>query len=214
MLYLFKYSFFGKCFFFKTKNRGRIMEYMELTIEDVKKLSLDLAKKIKKDFNPDYVLFVERGSLYIGQEVSNFFEVPLLGVSASRKKSKLKKVVSPLLIIIPSFIKKKLREKEINSNTHEKNSDRKVFLNFDCNLNKKNVVIVDDSADTGFSILQIQKTACLNVLDKSVKNIKIDYFLMKNTMLSGPWSNDSKFHKQFLIDFQHYKSGGFFCEKY
>ena len=200
------------------------MKYMELSIEDVKKLSNDLSKIVEKNFKPDFVLFVERGSLYIGQEVANFFKVPLIIASASLKKNKIKKIIIPLLILIPSYIKKKLREREINSNTHEKNSDRKVSLNFNCNLNEKNVLVVDDSADTGYTILEIQnelkkkypkivvKTACLNILPKCESIVQIDYNLMKNTMLSGPWSSDSKFHKQFLKDFQNYKSGGTFHE--
>ena len=181
------------------------MNYTELSIENVKEKCNELYKEIKKDYNYDLVIFIARGSYIIGKELADLNNVPLIEIYATRKGGKLKKIIKPLFKFIPKKILIKLRSKEMKSTYHEKNDDRSV--SFDENVyskyvNKKKILLVDDSIDSGNSIKLTKesienyfkkakvKVAVFNVMSKST--IKADYNLYKDMMLCGPWSNDSK----------------------
>ncbi len=194
------------------------MKYLELSEKNVRDESLELAKKIEKEFTPEIVVFVARGSFYIGDEISKYFNVPLIEIKAVREKNKLKELVSPVLKLIPRKIKQILREMEINSNTHKKVSKRNVEMEeryLKELLKYKKVLLVDDSIDTGNTIVEILnylkkygleiKTAGLNVFDMSKEIIKIDFYNYENTLLNGPWSKDSKYYRKFMEDYREWK---------
>ena len=125
----------------------------------------------------------------------------------------MKKIVSPFLKLIPKKIKMYLRNKEVKSNIHDKNYQRKVIYDaekWSKYKNCKNIILVDDSVDTGYSIKACKekiekffpnsdiKVAAFNCFEKSRNVITTDYNIYKETMINGPWSNDSKYHKEFL----------------
>lgn len=189
------------------------MEFLELSIENLKKENEKLYNIVVHNYDFDCVIFIARGAYLIGKDIAEFKKVPLLEVFATRKGGKLKKLLRPILQIIPSGIKKKLREKEFNSNVHEKNIDRNI--NYDEKIwskykDRKKILIVDDSVDTGYSMLYVRdevqkffesaevKVAALNCFEKSSKLVKTNFYLYKNSMLKGPWSNDSKENKVYL----------------
>lgn len=194
------------------------MNYLELSEKSTREESKKLAQKIENSFTPEIVIFVAKGAYYIGDEIAKYFNVPLIEVKAERQKGKLKKIIAPLLKIIPSSIKKVLREFEVKSNTHNKNSERKVtFEEKDLKelLKYKRVLLVDDSIDTGNTIKQIVdylkkyeleiKVAGINIFSMSEEVVKIDYYNYRDTLLNGPWSNDSKYYKRFIDDYKKYK---------
>lgn len=196
------------------------MDYLELSIKSVEEKSIKLAKSISHLDKPDIVIFISKGAYQIGQVISDYYDVPLLEVFAKRKVGKLKKLISPILKIIPTSIKRILREKEIKSNIHEGNTDRNVYFDekiWSKYIDATNVLIVDDSVDTGNTISQVEECvkkyfnkskvllAALNVFSKSESNVKINYYLLKDTMLNGPWSNDSKENKKFSLMYKEWK---------
>lgn len=67
------------------------MNYLELSKKNVKEESNKLAKKIKLDFEPEIIVFVAKGAFYIGDEISKYFQIPLVEIKAQRKKGILKK---------------------------------------------------------------------------------------------------------------------------
>lgn len=197
------------------------MDYIELSIEDVKEKSIDLAKNIKEDYIPDVVIFIAKGAYPIGYEISNFFSVPLLEIFAKRKVGKMKKYIVPFLKWIPKKIKKTLRKKEVTMNVHEKNTQRDICFDetkWKKYKNAEKILIVDDSSDTGNTIMQVKKCveqyfmdasvkiATFNIFLKSQELVKIDYHIYENTMICGPWSNDSKYYKEFLSNYTKWKS--------
>lgn len=108
----------------------------------------------------------------------------------------------------------------MSSDFHDKNSDRQI--KFESNLwkkyqNCKKIIIVDDSVDTGHSASLVKnavseffkgaevKMASLNYFEKAEKVFTPDYYLYKNNMLKGPWSNDSKENGIFLQKYFDWK---------
>ena len=194
------------------------MNYLELSIENVEDKCRELYKKI--DYDYDLVIFIAKGSYIIGRELSKFNNVPLLEIFATRKGSKLKKIVKPLLKFVPKEILILLRKKEMSSTYHETNNDRNVSFDdtkFSSYLDNKRILLVDDSIDSGNSIILTKKAivdyfknaevkvAVFNVMDKST--IRPDYTLYNNMMICGPWSNDSKYNKKYNKLYYEWKNG-------
>lgn len=195
------------------------MDYLELSKKNVQEKSKELFTKIKDDdYNFELVIFIARGALYIGQEISKLNNVPLLEIKATRKTSFLKSIIKPIMKLIPKNILIYMRKKEMNSNYHEKNSERKVDFNhkqFQKYKKVKKIIIVDDSIDSGNTILEVKKVledffdeaefkiAALNYMKKTI--IKPEYYIFSDTMLNGPWSNDSKYNKEFIKKYEEWK---------
>ena len=197
------------------------MDYIELSSEDVESKTIELYNVIlSSNYKFDLVIFVAKGSYTIGKKLSELGNCPLLEIKATRKGNKLKKIISPFLKIIPKKIKMYLRNKEVKSNVHDKNADRNVIYDVDLwskYKNCKNIILVDDSVDTGYSIKSCKneiekffnnsdvKVAAFNFFTKSTKVIKVDYIIFKDTMMNGPWSNDSKYHNAFIKEYNNWK---------
>lgn len=196
------------------------MNYIELSLEDVKNKSINLAEIIQEEYKPEVIIFISKGAFQIGHVLSDYFNIPLLEIFAKRKVGKLKKIISPILKIIPKKLKKYLREKEVKSNIHESNTERNVFFDekeWVKYIKNKRVLIVDDSVDTGNTILQVKlkveeyfknadvRIAVFNIFDKSRDVVNVNYTIYKNTMLNGPWSSDSKYNKSFCEMYEKWR---------
>lgn len=202
------------------KNGGWIMNYVELSIKETELRSNELAKKVSKQFKPDIVIFIAKGSFIIGEEVANFFKIPLIEIHASRKANKMKEIISPLLKIIPKRIKIYLRKKELNSGMHNKDLNRNVYIedaSMTLLMNAKNILIVDDSVDTGHTAKQVYryvtqlstekivKFASLNSFKESTKVFSVHWNIYTDYMMNGPWSKDSKEYNIFLKRYNQWK---------
>ncbi|AIM16352.1 phosphoribosyltransferase [Bacillus sp. X1(2014)] len=195
------------------------MNYKELSIENLEKISRELAEIISENFRPEVVIFIAKGSFIIGDVVSKFFNVPLVECFAKRDGNKVKDLVSPLLKLIPKKLKFLLRKQEIKSGVHNKNSDRNVYMEkgLEYLANAKNILIVDDSVDTGNTAKSVYdfvskisadsniKFAALNYFDISKEKFMVDFYLYENCLISGPWSKDSKEYLRFLELYKNWK---------
>ncbi len=196
------------------------MNFQELSIKNLSETNKKLYEKTYKNYKYDLVIFVARGAYMIGKDFAEWANVPLLEIYASRKGGKLKKLVAPILKILPTKLKLFLRKKEFNSDVHKKDPDRSI--NYDAEeWNKykqcKKILIVDDSVDTGYSALLVKnsvqnffkksevKVATLNLFDKAREVYTPDFYLYENTILKGPWSNDSLENKKYLKMYYKWK---------
>lgn len=194
------------------------MDYLELLKRDVEKNSLLLAKQVADYWgNPDVIIFIAKGAYLIGNTIAQYFDKPLLGIHASRKANILKKLLSNIFSIIPYKIKVQMRKLEIKSSYHKQHVERNVWFDkvaWKKYSHMKRVLIVDDSVDTGNTIKAVianinrfmpdavLRTASLNYFSFCMKEAKPDFFIWVDTMLNGPWSNDSKENKQFLTEYE------------
>ncbi|PGT18404.1 MULTISPECIES: phosphoribosyltransferase [Bacillus cereus group] len=188
------------------------MNCIELSIRNLEIESKKLAVKIEKEFQPDVVIFIAKGSFLIGQTISEYLRVPLLEIHAVRKGNKLKEFIKPVIKIIPKSLKEYLRRKEIQSGVHNQNIDREIYFDKSkYEMGKINkILVVDDSVDTGHTANQVVKYlgniyseteikfASLNYFKDSVNIFSVDYSLYEDYILIGPWSNDSKYNKEFI----------------
>lgn len=196
------------------------MNYQDVSIKKLASLNKDLFDKVYKKYKYDCVIFIAKGSYLIGKGLADFVDVPLLEIYATRKGGKLKKLLRPILTIMPEKLKIVLRKREMNSDVHSKNSDRDVSYEKEVwskYLKCKKILIVDDSIDTGYSALLVKeavedffknaqvKVASLNYFTKAKKVFVPDFYLFKDTMLKGPWSNDSKENKKFIKLYNNWK---------
>lgn len=198
-------------------------ELLNLSMDDVRVLSLKLAEQITE--KPDLVVFVAKGSFMIGQIISDYFDVPLLEAKAARNGNNLKDIAKPILKLLPPKIKLWLRRTEIKSNYHDQNIQRSVEIsdpNCLCKRSFCSILLVDDSVDTGNTILSVKDAltdkfpqariniASLFVFSKSKECVTVNNFIFEDTIFSGPWSNDSKEHKEYLDSYYKMKTKGVF----
>lgn len=190
------------------------MRFLELSIKKLENECILWAKDIKRSFKPDLIIYVAKAGYLIGKEMSREFDVPLISINAERKGNSIKTYFQPILKYIPNRLRYILVKLELKSDIHKKSSERNIY--FKSNLNKiqlkkiENLLIVDDSVDTGHSINEVKKVvqekfknaniriAALNVWDKSEEIIKVDYSLYRNTIIKAPMSKDSKEYEQFI----------------
>lgn len=167
------------------------------------------------------IIFVAKAGFLIGQEFSIAMGVPMIGIETVRDKGNdIKKIISPFIRKMPNFVRNILITTELKSNIHLKNANRSVaFIESSVKneyLRMSNILIVDDSIDTGMSILAVKrkvekrfanadiKIAGFNVWDKSRKIIETDFFLYKNTIIKAPMSMDSAEYDTFLCEYAGY----------
>ena len=190
------------------------MKYIELTRKDIEEQCKDGDKEIQKTYQPDLIVYVAKAGYLIGREMKNVFNVPLVGISATREGNDLKEVVGPFVSKLPNFVRNILISLELKSDTHSKNTERKIHYHEGLekmkSQNIKSILVVDDSVDTGHSMKQVVdaisslfgdveiKIAGLNVWDKSRNIIDSDFALYKNTVIKTPMSKDSKEYKDFM----------------
>ena len=190
------------------------MKYTELSRKDIENDCFKWAMDIKKSYQPDLIIYVAKAGYLIGREMNRVFDVPLVGISASREGNGLKEIFGPIVSIMPNFIRNFLISVELKSDTHSKNTERKIHMHEGLEMLDKekfhHILIVDDSVDTGHSMKQVVnvissmfvnaeiKTAGLNVWDKSMSIIDTDFALYKNTVIKTPMSKDSKEYKDFM----------------
>ena len=191
------------------------MDCVMLSLKSLREESLKLAKTIEKDYTPDIVIYIARGGYLIGKEISDYFNVPCVGIHAERRGGGVKAIISPLLRILPQSVKRSLREMELNSGVHKVDKERNIFWDpMDAHLIKNNsgitnILLVDDSVDTGYSMLQVKdkiysdlgtvviRTAAINVWSKSAKVCETNYCNYKNFIIMTPMSKDSKEYPEF-----------------
>ncbi|MFC0904974.1 phosphoribosyltransferase [Clostridium sp. MT-14] len=188
------------------------MKHLTLSIKDVKRDCLELSKLIDKSgFRPDCVVYIKTGGYLVGKYIAEYYKIQLRGLRILREGNGIKSKFSFILRILPKFVKNLLRELEFKSGIHAKRSNR-VVTEIDENLlYGENILLVDDSIDTGNTIVSALdflknnsnldlniKVLALNKFKLSEKLMKTDYYLYEDSIIIYPWSKDSKEYKDYI----------------
>jgi len=191
------------------------VDFVELSIESLREESKRLAGIIAKDWQPDLVIYLAKGGFLIGEEIAIYFNAGLLEFDVHRTGDKVKQNSAIILSKLPKYIRKKLRESELKTRFKADNGQTQsktlhLTKRYQISINPMRVLIVDDSADTGSSLLSAKnlaealfpnveiKIATLNVFDEALLRVQIDWYLYANCLLGTPASKDNKDYKKFL----------------
>lgn len=197
------------------------MDCIELSLKDLQKRSYELADLVKENYEPDLIIFIAKGGYLIGKHLGDRLGVPIVPVYAERQASSLKTAIAPFLKLLPKSVKVMLREMEIKSGVHNTIKERQVSFPNDVIIEKvskaKKILIVDDSVDTGGSVISIMgalqaidtslldiRVALLNVFTEAANKLPRYYCLFHNTIMITPMSNDSKENSQFISLYNQY----------
>lgn len=185
------------------------MNYIRLSIKKLQSESRDLAARVEETFHPDAVIYIARGGYLIGKEIADHFGVPCAGIHAEREGNSAKDSLAPILRRFPHWLTKLLREMELRSGVHKVKTERHIYWDEEDRKHLegkslRNVLLVDDSVDTGYSMAQVKeklledfgpaviiKTAALNLWAKSIEVCPTDYYNYRDTILVTPMSKDS-----------------------
>lgn len=189
------------------------MNYIEISLEKLRKISIKEANKISKEQKIDLIIYVAKAGFPIATYMNEVFEVPLLGIGAQRKGNKLKQIVGPIMTFMPRFVRDILISFELKSKVHKQDTERHVVFHESLKEIKKEetrtILLIDDSVDTGHSMKRccdvIQKefpkaqiiSYSLNVWEQSKEIFQTDYCSFADTVIRAPMSKDSKEYKKF-----------------
>ena len=191
----------------------------DISLDELETFSLRLAQEIRQSkWIPDHILYVERAGLFVGHTISIYFDCGLSGISCSRSGSLIKSRMEKYLRKLPRVVTHLLRNIEIKSNIHSIYNARRVCIKDKYPPRDKNLLIIDDAIDTGFSAKNILKFMVENgyikdqirmaVLTSTQKDpvCRADFSLFRQAKFAFPWSYDSReYHKAWSL-YDDYKA--------
>ena len=185
--------------------------FVELEIGDTNIIAVELLKIID-DFDFDIVVYISKSGYLIGDAIGsisnkNTLEIKSKRPGAEKKHKYLPEVVNKLprdLIYYLKVYERKLSYYDVVSERTLYYDEEKVK-----DIKPKKILIFDDSIDTGYTLLKVKseiesiykdaeiKIAVLNYFTDR-NSIKPDYFLYKDSVISAPWTIDSKEYREFI----------------
>ena len=194
----------------------------DINLKQIEEYSLHLAHKVSNSgLIPDHILYVERAGLFVGHAVANYFDCSISGIYCGRTGTFLKSKIKIVLRLLPRVAIHLLREIEIKSNIHSMYEDRKIYIEGLYPPQDKNLLIVDDAIDTGYSAEEILRFLLGNgyhkeqikiaVLTNTYKNsaCRADISLFDQVKFAFPWSYDSREYNRAWKLYDEYKSSIF-----
>ena len=191
----------------------------DINLEQIEEYSLHLAHKVgNSGWIPDHILYVERAGLFIGHAVSDYFDCSISGIYCGRTGTFFKSKIKIVLRLLPRVVTHLLREIEIKSKIHSMYEDRKVYIEGLYPPQDKNLLIVDDAIDTGYSAENIFSFLLGNGYHKEQIKIAVltntyrdsacraDISLFDQVKFAFPWSYDSREYIRAWKLYNEYKS--------
>lgn len=180
------------------------------------------AQDIRQVFQPDAIVFLEKSGWIFAKPLAEALNCLVYSLRVSRPGNDVKDDIKKKVPWVPKFALALVLSSKAMYGYNEENSEREVTEDacFDKEaLSKcKNILVVDDSVDTGWSVLaaknRIQevapeanvKIASYCVIDCSLSRVSVDFQRYRNTIVMSATSRYSKEHQAFLNDLTKWKS--------
>lgn len=179
------------------------------------------ASEIKNEFRPDAIVFLEKSGFLFARPMADVFGCPLFGLSVSRPGNDTRDRIREKVPYVPKFVLALALKSKAMYGYNEERSERCVVGNkrFDsaCLDAFERILIVDDSVDTGWSMLAAKdlvqsrapsadvRIASYCVIDYSLHRVKVDYQRKSNAIVVTATSRYSKEYPAFLDELAAWK---------
>jgi hypoxanthine phosphoribosyltransferase len=194
--------FLSPSFFFSLNSEIPNDHTPVVTLEELPGLVARLAEKIRQSgFSPDVIVFVESGARLPAVQLCSELRCGAVPVGAQRLGTGIKRLLAPLAHWLPRSLLNGMRRCEERSGLHGR-TGRKVDFPVDYNFCGKAVLLLDDAADSGRTLVAVKQALILRGADADrlrcavlaattpPGRAEVDFYLSElNSVL--PWSTDS-----------------------
>jgi phosphoribosylpyrophosphate synthetase len=177
-------------------------EIIDIKLSDLESLTETLRTRLElSQFEPDVVVYLETGARLLAFHFHKLTGTAAASLTIQRPGSSLKVRIVPILSALPQFLQNLLRQTERQFASRGANK-RKILHASQIDLFKKKVLILDDAADSGQSLLLAKqwvlkkggtegniKLATIAVTQPRAKEI-VDFWIY-HQLCRFPWSSDS-----------------------
>lgn len=200
------------------------MELLEFSLESFRDESLRLAGLVEAaGYRPDCVAYLAKGAWQIGEACAGYFAAPIVELSAHRSGEAAKSGARSVLQAQPRFVRRALREAELRKRlgAADGSAQRKSMAitdRFGLPEGAKRVLLVDDAADTGSSLLSARgllmralpgcevKTAVIASFGPARVAGAVDFSLHEDVLLCSPMSKDNRDYSASLAAYECFKA--------
>ena len=180
------------------------------------------AQSIADSYHPDLVVFLAKSGFLFAQPMAEEFGCPMVDIAVSRPDNGAKDAIREKTPWAPKWLLALALSSKAGYMKHERDGEREMQAGKRLeNLalsDFKNILIVDDSVDTGWSMLRVQKylaevapesdirIASYCVIDMSKERVHVDYSRFHNTIAMTATSRFSPEHDGFLRAYEEWLS--------
>ena len=186
------------------------MELLEFSLASFRDESLRLARMVEQTgYEPDCVAYLAKGAWQIGEACAEYFEVPMIELTAHRSGESVKSGTRSILQALPKGLRRMLREAELRKRLEgadgaAQKKTMRLTGRFALPEGAKRVLLVDDAADTGSSLIAAKellasllpgcevRTAVIASFGPARDAEAVDVSLHENVLLCSPMSKDNK----------------------
>lgn len=174
------------------------------------------AREILREYKPDAVVFIANSGFLFGNKMADEMKCPLFYISANRSGNNTKNKVGIIAKYIPQRLVEVMISSPLKYYIHSHKRERNIVLSRELivamNAGVKNILLVDDAVDTGWTIRQavielgekypnvIIKTASYTVSEYSSKVVQIDFYRYWNKIILTATSRKSQEYIDFIND--------------
>ena len=193
------------------------MKYIHKSMEEIYEDCYCWAAEIARSYQPDLLVFVAKSGYLFAKPLSDYFQCPMVDILVSRPASGTKDFLKGIIKIIPQKIIDGILGSKWMYLFHEKNDKRDMVLTERFNRAivqpYENILIVDDSVDTGWTAKMVKeavknkkcdsvvKLASYCVISASEKRLKTDFVRYTDTIVLTGTSRKSKEYEVFLAEY-------------
>ena len=201
------------------------MSRIKVTFSSRKEVQEDCRKwagEIASEFPADAIVFVAKSGFLFAEAMAEELNVPMADISASRPGNDSKDRIVKAVPKMPRFLLAFLLKSKMQISYNKGNSERNVVVSDRLKRLRegepKKILIVDDSIDTGWTILKVKeelsrmvpgaeiKVAGYCVLDSSSDMVKTDYYRYRNRIVVTATSRYSSEYRDFLDGYETWKN--------
>lgn len=200
------------------------IKIMSLPMKAVQKDCREWAGEIAKKETFDLIIFIAKSGYLFAEPMAAYFGCPMAGITAKRPASGAKDNLKGIIRLIPEKLVLKIISSPFMYRFHEKKRERVIekSAGYYAERKKKHekVLLVDDSVDTGWTLLQVEeeikkdfpdavvRTAGYCVIAYSKSKVSVDYCRYENTVILTATSRKSQEYGKFMEEYERFLKEG------